>query len=508
MNKEVIYRLLINEKNVIVNGEASTGKTLNVLFPIVDEMVNEKENFIILDNKEEYIAKYIPRLNKRGYNQIIINFKDIERSNGWNPLELPYLLYKNGENDKAIELIELVSNVIFKENNDESFFTNSARDLFTAICLSLFEDAAPSEINLNSINNVLLESNNRFGINDYLTEYFNSKEKTSLPYIYASSLLTSPNDTKRGVISVSLQQLRRFISSNNLSNLLSLTTFEIEDLFKMPSALFIVAKPDRDIYSELSFLLLEQLITVFNYNNNSKWNIVIDNINYINPNFRLDTLISHDEDDRIKFYIGVRNIDELENKYNVHIKDYSNIINTNHEFIYVTINGTTEEFTNEYNHVIFIKNEDDYPKLREKGVNIFNLEFFVKNNKKQFMDKLMKVEPSNNEVKDEYNIDELIRNIDAKIKELDDNSKSIEDDIKNNLDSDSIELSKKIDSINNGTYLPDNATSKIDEIIKDIDLKIKSLEAIEEKKEIKKEKKKNTKKKLTSDLIKFKVGAL
>ena len=35
-----------------------------------------------------------------------MNFKDLERSNSWNPLEYPYDLYKRGEKDKALDLIE------------------------------------------------------------------------------------------------------------------------------------------------------------------------------------------------------------------------------------------------------------------------------------------------------------------------------------------------------------------------------------------------------------------
>ena len=541
MNKEVIYRLLINDKNVIVNGNASTGKTLNVMFPLVDEMLNNKESFIVVDSKEEYVAKYMPKLSKRGYNSVIINLKDFNKSNGWNPLEYPYVLYCKEERDASLELVELLSRSIFCYTGEDKFWTNSARDLFIGIVLSLFEDASPSEINLNSVNQAILSANNKYKSSDYLTEYFNQKDKTSLSYIYASSTVCAPKDTKAGILSVCLQQLRRFIASTSLSNLLSLTTYEIEDLVNRPSAIFIINKPDRDITCEITSMYIEQFLHVLNMHN-AKYNVIIDNLNFVNDNFKLSTMMSHDEDDKIKFYIGVRNIDEIENKYNVHIRDFANNIDVNEEVITVNISSDTEVFENEYNHVIFIKNDEDYPKLRNKGINIFNLEYAVSENDRLVSDVEPIININTEEIKEEKTddvfsgkLDELISSIDKKIDEIDkeeaerknkkETHETIESMLEANLskskdetfdfepfDADKYlrELNKKVKDLEIGKYVPNYTMDKIDALIKEIDDRITELEKEEfDKSEKEKEERmKKSSKKITSDLSKFKVGVL
>ncbi|UKI57918.1 MAG: hypothetical protein L6V81_00065 [Clostridium sp.] len=43
MKKEIIEKLLNSKKNLIVSGDISSGKTLNVLFPLVEEIINRSQ---------------------------------------------------------------------------------------------------------------------------------------------------------------------------------------------------------------------------------------------------------------------------------------------------------------------------------------------------------------------------------------------------------------------------------------------------------------------------------
>ena len=51
MKKEILEKVLNANKNLIVDGEISSGKTTNVLLPIVGEKIKNKEGF----NKEDII---------------------------------------------------------------------------------------------------------------------------------------------------------------------------------------------------------------------------------------------------------------------------------------------------------------------------------------------------------------------------------------------------------------------------------------------------------------------
>ena len=93
MEKELLEKLFNSNKNLIVEGEMGIGKTTNVLFPIVDRSIDNKESLLILDSKEEYLNQYYGKLKENNYNTIIINLRDMDKSEGWNPLEYPYNLY-------------------------------------------------------------------------------------------------------------------------------------------------------------------------------------------------------------------------------------------------------------------------------------------------------------------------------------------------------------------------------------------------------------------------------
>ena len=191
--KMMIDKIYNFNRNLIVDGKLSAGKTTNVMFPLVKKMINNSESLFILDSKEEYLNKYYNTLKSNGYNVIIINLRNMDKSEGWNPLEYPYQLYKCGDKDGAIEHIErLAKTIYYKSFNEDPFWSMTAGDLFKGLVLSLFEDGKENEINLTSINSMLDKGMNKFGAKDYLTEYFNDKNPDSKAYTFASTTVLAP----------------------------------------------------------------------------------------------------------------------------------------------------------------------------------------------------------------------------------------------------------------------------------------------------------------------------
>ena len=63
------------------------------------------------------------------------------KSEGWNPLEYLYKLYKNGNVDESLDYISKLAKTIYHvSENQNPFWEMSASDLFTGLVLSLFED--------------------------------------------------------------------------------------------------------------------------------------------------------------------------------------------------------------------------------------------------------------------------------------------------------------------------------------------------------------------------------
>lgn len=417
MKKEILEKVLDSKKNLIVSGDISTGKTLNVLFPLVKEMIDRKESLLILDSKEEYINKYYDDLKSKNYNVVILNLRDLGKSEGWNPLEYPYNLYKNGKVDDAIDYIEKQAKIMFYEDSTaDPFWSLTASDFYTGIVLGLFEDGKKEEINLNSVNLMFDGINNKFGISDYVTQYFKLKNPSSQPYVFASTTFSAPKETKGSIVSVARQKLRTYVSREMLSVLLNKTTFKYDDIITKPTAIFVIAKDENKYINNVATMFIEELFAILvSAQNHNKFNFVLDNIDVLEKIQELSDMLSSGVSRDIKFEIATRSYDDLIEKYGNYITKLSNSVVIG-KLIKSLVNN--EEFTEEVEHLIppMVNVTIEYPVLNKTDIKMFNIGEFVcsKQSELNLNNTLGTTDLSLNS----SNIDNFIKEIDKKIEKL------------------------------------------------------------------------------------------
>jgi type IV secretion system protein VirD4 len=160
---------------------------------------------IITDPKGEIYEKTSNMLRARVYQILLLNFRDPQNGNAWNPMSLPYQMYKSGNQDKAIELLDyLALNILYDDSNKNAdpFWEKTSADYFSGVALGLFEDAKEDEININSISLATTVGEEKFGGSTYIKEYFAAKDPASAAAINASSTIMAPNETKGSILSV------------------------------------------------------------------------------------------------------------------------------------------------------------------------------------------------------------------------------------------------------------------------------------------------------------------
>jgi len=112
------------------------------------------ESFIANDPKGELYQKTFPLLNDREYKIVVINLREPLRSSTWNPLQIPYTQYRNGQKDKATEFVMDMANCITHDgNNVEPYWENSGAGLLAGLIMLLFEYADEKEIHFKSFVN-------------------------------------------------------------------------------------------------------------------------------------------------------------------------------------------------------------------------------------------------------------------------------------------------------------------------------------------------------------------
>ncbi len=442
MKKEILKRILNDNKNLIVSGDISVGKTSNVLFPLVREMIDEKQSLLVLDSKEEYIKEYYDDLKSKDYNIVILNLRNLSKSEGWNPLEYPYNLYKDGKVDEAINYIEKQAKAIFYDDSEvDQFWSNNSSDFYTGIVLGLFEDGKDNEINLSSVNSMFNSTDNKYSVNDYVTQYFKLKNPNSQSYIFASSTISAPKETKGGIISVARQKLRTYVTREMLSTLLNKTTFSYEDILTKPTAIFVIARDENKYINNVATMFIEQLFTILvNSKIQNQFNFVLDNIDDLERVNELSDMLSSGVSRNIKFEIATRSYEELIEKYGKYIEKLSNLVVVEKDIKLVIDN---EEYTEEKEQLIeFIQDENvEFPLLQKEKIETFDIVEFVRS-KRENID-MHNPFFTNNLSTNVSNINGLIKDIDRKIEQL---------DAKENTNSDASIYSKEVEEHNNMMY--------------------------------------------------------
>ncbi len=315
-----------SEGHNIIIGSTGAGKSQITMFPLIKSLAKHDESMIVTDPKGELYEGTSAMLKKRGYNVLILNFRDPQKGSGWNPLHLPYDYYKKGNRDKANELVDdLAINILYDANaqNQDPFWEKTSADYFSGICLGLFEDAKEDEINLNSVNAFTTVGEEKAGPNiTYVNQYFKYKDPTSPAYISASSTIIAPNDTKGSILSVFKQKLRLFAARENVSEMLSHSDFEMEDIGSKKTAVFIVIQDEKKTYHPLVTIFVKQCYeALVDYAQRCggklpyRTNFLLDEFANMPKLTDVETMVSAARSRKMRFFFVIQNFAQLAEVY-------------------------------------------------------------------------------------------------------------------------------------------------------------------------------------------------
>lgn len=341
------------EKTNLIYGKMKSGKTKAILEE-TKNIINNNENILFLDVKEEYYRKYSRLLKENGYNVVVVNLNDPLKSHNFNPYHLPYQYYKKNEMDKAIELITLISNRLFltDNTNTDPFWEHTSSALFSGLTLLTFKEAKEEEVNLGSVSLGI----DLVGKTELFKEYLDNLSVLDPIYTLASTAVYCPFDTRGSIVSVSKGKLRNYILKPNLLQLLSCTNFEYD---KEKIAIFVILKDNDKEVNNIANILIDQLVYMIK-EKKIKYNFILDNIDFINKLDSLEEIINMCYDN-IVLYMATRNLDKLNAIYGRDV--ISNILNLKN--------------TEENSELIISEIPLPYPELQQNA-QYFDIEKFLK----------------------------------------------------------------------------------------------------------------------------------
>ncbi len=335
------------EAHNLIVGATGSGKTQAIVFPLAYSLAKHDESMIFTDPKGELYETMGEMLRAKGYHIILLNFRDPQKGNAWNPMTLPYQMYQEGNIDKAIELLDdLALNILYEEKsgNADPFWEKSGADYFSGLALGLFEDASEAEINLNSMNLMSTLGEERFGgpNNNYIKEYFNSKDPSKPAYIDASGTVYAPEETKGGILATFKQKVKLFSSRENLSEMLSYSDFDMKEIGRKKTAVFMIIQDEKKTLHPLATIFIKQcyetLIDVAQENGGKlpfRTNFLLDEFANMPPLKDVTTMVTAARSRKIRFNFIIQNFAQLTQVYG---KENAETIKGNCNMLYLISN--------------------------------------------------------------------------------------------------------------------------------------------------------------------------
>lgn len=303
------------EAHSMIIGSTGSGKTQTTILPMIKLSMMAGESVIINDPKGELYEKCAENFKRKGYNVIALNFEDARYGNTWCPLKTAYDLYNSDKKDKAIKSLEDIGYYLFydaKEKDFDPFWINSTINYFVGLSLYLFENATAEETNLSSI----FQLSNYLNRDDHAVKFLEKIDENSLIYMNLVGTLKAPTETKGSILSVFTQKIKRYISREDLTNMLSNSDFDIRTIGNEPTILFIVSGISN-YCNNLIPLLINQIIDAVDIygSEDRNINILLDEFDSMVPIRDFSRMIEYCRSIRIRFIITIRSYIHLCNMY-------------------------------------------------------------------------------------------------------------------------------------------------------------------------------------------------
>lgn len=258
------YYVDSSSNHTLIVGSTGSGKTVSVVYPLIFNLADNGESMIINDVKGELYKTSYDYLKQHGYNIKVINLRDTNNSDFWNPLTLAYQYYKENNFEKEIETINDLANAICEDvTSHDKYWQESSSSVLSGLCLALIEDAKSEEqIHFHSIYNLLVEHGaKKFGDQNSLDKYFTDRPfGNTAKNLYATGNFAR-GETRATIFSILAAKLRVF-GDIGVSYTTSRSSFNIRDIGKEKTAIFLVIPDEKLSRHFIGSLFVNQVYQV------------------------------------------------------------------------------------------------------------------------------------------------------------------------------------------------------------------------------------------------------
>ncbi len=309
------------DTHTLIFGSTGSKKTRLFGMPMLNIFAGAGESFVATDPKGELFTKTSGFVKSKGYNIVTINFRDLDKGDMWNPLAVPYRLYKEGKTDEATAMLnDFVATIAEPQirNSKDVYWPEAASSLALANLLLLMECGRPEEINTASLARMSSQD-----CSDALNELADNMTEDSLCALNYKGVLSAPENTLRCVYSTLFSMVRIFVAQKNLAAKLAGNTVDMRTFGTQKTAVYIIVPDEKTTYHFLVTTFIKQvyetLIEVAQQLPDKRLpvrvNFVLDEFCNIPKIPDMPSMISAARSRNMRFYLIAQSYHQLKSKY-------------------------------------------------------------------------------------------------------------------------------------------------------------------------------------------------
>lgn len=244
----------------MVIGSTGSRKSRCFIMPQIWSLGCASEFMIISDCKGELRDQTRGFLESRGYSVFNIDLRDPLHSDCWNPLLIPYRLYKSGNPSLTVKgemmVYDVASLIVPRSASNDPYWELSGQDLIAGSILMLFNMCDDeSEINLRS---VMLIVDALASCDSCLTSYIDNLPESHPVRFCLNGTIINAENTRRCILSMVRRGTRVFTSMDAIASILSYSNIDLESLYDTKTAIFLTVPDERPAFHGIVSTFVKQ----------------------------------------------------------------------------------------------------------------------------------------------------------------------------------------------------------------------------------------------------------
>ncbi|MCZ2845731.1 MAG: type IV secretory system conjugative DNA transfer family protein [Candidatus Bathyarchaeota archaeon] len=341
------------DSHMLILGTTRSGKTRTMLYPTIWTLAHSDESMVLSDPKGELYGRTNKYLRKKGYNVVLLDFRNPKRGNHWNPMETVIKAIEEGDESLASEMAWDIANMISPHNSKgERIWTDGQQSVCASLILAVAMEAEKrEEKHLTSVYQMLIELGKSIptpaGPYVPLNNYFDSLPTGHIAKAAFGTAALAPDRTRGSFFTGVASELKLY-ADPSISFLTSQQDHTLESIGKTKTAVFLIIPDENTTRHILASLYINQcysaLVKVANQNNDRlpvRTNFLLDEFGNLPPISDFDKKITVSAGRGIRYTLIIQDFQQLKKLYH---DNAATITGNCHTWLYLL---TTDEVTAE-----------------------------------------------------------------------------------------------------------------------------------------------------------------